>query len=116
MDQDIKIPVVAGEDLTGAQYTAIEIDGTVAPSSVVARGILQTKPKSGEAGTLTVLGRSKFKAGGTIALANRLTSTTSGFLVAVSSGDAGVGFALGAVASGGIAEGVFNFANHQIIA
>jgi hypothetical protein len=117
MDQDIKIPVAAGEDLSGAQYAAIEIDGTVAATHIVAKGVLQNKPQSGEAATLTCMGRSKFRAGGTIAVANRLTVTTSGFFVAATaSGDQGIGFALGAVASGGIAEGFFNFANVSIIA
>lgn len=111
MDQDIKIPVAAGEDLSGAQYAAVEIDGTVAPGLDAARGILQNKPQSGEAATLTVMGRSKYKAGGTIAINNRLTVSASGFITAASSGDPSCGYTLAAVASGGIAEGVFDFSN-----
>lgn len=116
MDQDIKLPVSAGESLTGAQYTAIEIDGTVAPSMVTARGILQNKPQNGEGASLLATGRSKFKAGGTIVITSRLTVASSGFIVAVASGDVSCGFTLGAVASGGITEGMFDFVAQRILA
>ena len=116
MEQDIKISVKAGEDLSAAQFTAIEIDGTVAATAAVTRGILQNKPKSGENAALTVIGRSKFKAGGTIAAGNNLTIADSGFLVATSSGDNSLGFSIFAVASGGITEGVFNIASPRDLA
>jgi hypothetical protein len=113
MDQDIKIPVIAGEDLSGAQYAAVEIDGTVAAEDFVARGLLQNKPRSGEDASLLVAGRSKFKAGGTIAAGGRMTITTSGVCTAATSGSAGIiGFSLTAAASGDVTEGVFNFVNH----
>ena len=116
MDQDIKIPVAAGVDLSGSQYKAIEIDGTLGVSPATSVGILQNKPQSGEQGALTVIGRSKFQSGGTITVGGRLTVSSGGFMTATGSGDIGVGFALAGVASGGIAEGVFNFANQRDLA
>jgi len=116
MDQDIKISVKAGEDLSGAQFTAIEIDGTVANTTAVARGILQNKPKSGENAALTVVGRSKYRAGGTVTAGAALTVAGSGFLSASTSGDNTLGFSIFAVASGGVTEGVFNTASNRDLA
>lgn len=103
------IPVNAGEDLSGAQYKAVEIDGTVAASSAVAVGILQNKPRAGEDGTAGFMGRSRYVAGAAVAAGAGLMATTSGYLITVTSGNIGVGKALGAVSSGGIGEAIVNF-------
>lgn len=109
------IPVNAGEDLSGAQYKAIEIDGTVAATNAVARGLLQNKPRSGEDATLGVSGRSRYVAGAAVANGANLMATTSGYLITVTSGNIACGFALGAVSSGGIGEAFVNFANNGVI-
>ena len=104
------IPVNAGEDISGAQYKAVEIDGTVAATPAVAVGLLQNKPKSGEDATLGYQGRSRYWAGAAVAAGAQLMVTTSGYLITVTSGSATCGRALGAVSSGGIGEAIVNFA------
>ena len=108
------IPVVAGADLNtdDHQYHVVAVAGTIAPSPVTAGGLLQNKPKSGEDASLCYAGRSRFRAGGAVTAGARLTSTASGWVTAVVSGGASemIGTALGAVSSGGIGEGIFNFA------
>ena len=110
------IPVNAGEDLEGAQYRAIEIDGTVAASGAVAVGLLQNKPRSGEDATLAYMGRSRYVAAAAVAAGASLTVTTSGYMTTVASGDnlQTVGIALAAVSSGETGEGIFNFANRGL--
>jgi hypothetical protein len=105
------IPVVAGEDLSAAQYHAIEIDGTIAQNGATAVGILQNNPESGEDAALAYAGRSNYRAGGAITIGARLTVTGSGWFTTVVSGDNAqcYGTALKAVSSGGIGEGMFNF-------
>lgn len=64
-------------------------------------GVLQNKPKSGEAATVRRHGMSRVRAGGTIVGGGEFTSTISGTAVAVGSGDFVVGDAVTGVASGG---------------
>ena len=106
------VPTIAAQDLSGdtEQYHAITVGGTIAPTASTALGILQNKAKSGREATAGYSGRSRYRAGGTVAAGNRLTVTTSGWLTAVGSNELGIGTALGAVGSGGIGEGIFNFA------
>lgn len=110
------IPVVAGADLSAAQYKAIAIGGTIAATGVAAIGILQNKPESGEDAQLGWHGRSRYRAGGAVSAGAQLTVTTSGWFIAATSGTNVVGKALGAVSSGGIGEGLVNFAAGLIIA
>ena len=107
------IPVVAGEDLSAAQYHAIEIDGTIAQNATTAIGMLQNKPESGEDAELAYSGRSRYRAGGAITTGGRLTCSASGWITAAGSGDDFFGRALSTVTSGSIGEGVFNFASGQ---
>jgi len=101
--------VRAGADLSGKQYMAIEVAGTVAGSEVAAFGVLQNKPKSGEDASLCYQGRTKVKAGGALTVGAQLGVNSTGYFVAVSSGPS-VGRAINAVASGGIADAVVGFA------
>lgn len=110
MGYQYSIPVVAGADLSGQQYKAIAVGGTIAATNTLAMGLLQNKPKSGEDATLAYLGRSKFRAGGAVTAGGAVKVTTSGWIVAVASGDLAAGKALEAVSSGGIGEGVFGIA------
>lgn len=110
------VPVEAGADLSSAQYKAIKIDGTIA-ADASAIGILQNKPSaSGRDATAGYLGRSRYVAGAAVSAGAQLTVTTSGYMITVTSGTAVVGKALGAVSSGGIGEGIFNFATGLLIA
>jgi len=103
---------IAGEDLSGLQYRAIEVDGTLAANANVAAGILQNKPKSGEPATIAYMGQLKLRTGVAITVGQRLTITASGWAAVVVSGSgAQIGRALTVAASGGLVEGLFYFVN-----
>lgn len=113
MSYQDRVPVVAGQDLTGEQYQAVGIAGTIVGTPSLALGILQEAPASGEDASVAYQGRIKAKAGGAITAGNRLTVTTSGYVTAVGSNELGVGTALETVTSGSVFEGIFNFAGVQ---
>lgn len=106
--------VAAGADLntgpgTGAQYKALVVGGTIAANNG-ALGILQNRPKSGEAATVRVFGPSKCVAGGAITAGARFRITTSGYAVACGSNEVGIGrCGVTAAVSGGTFEGIVNF-------
>jgi len=106
--------IAAGADLSSLQYHVIGIAGTIATTTDAAIGVLQNKPKSGEAAQVKVIGQMMGKAGGTIAAAAKLKLTTSGTLIAVASGDniAPIGKNMNtAVASGDVFTFFGNFIN-----
>lgn len=107
---DDNIPIMATEDLTASQYHAVQIGGTLSTGATNAMGILQNKPISGQAATTRYFGRSRYFAGGAVTAGARLSVTTSGWITAAGSNELGVGTAMGTVSSGGIGEGIFNFA------
>lgn len=104
------VPRNAGQDLTADQYHAVGVGGTIVATATLALGILQNKPRNGEDATVGVSGRSRYRAGAAVSVGDRLTVTTSGWFTACGSNELGIGTALGAVGSGGIGEGTFNFA------
>lgn len=71
----------------------------IAPATNLA-GVAQNDPGAGEFVTVCPLGRSRVYAGGTLAVGDRITSTTSGRATAAGSGSAVIGVALEAAASG----------------
>ncbi len=105
--------VSAGEDLSARQYHAINVAGTLAADADGAYGILQNKPsESGRDAASLWHGPSYYRAGGgDHARGNLLTVSTSGWLTVATSGQQIVGRCRSAVNSGGIAEGIFNFAS-----
>lgn len=107
------ITVQSGADHSGggSQFKAVAIGGTIAAANTAAVGILQNNPKSGEHMTVAYMGRMKAYAGGAIAAGAAVKVTTSGYLVAVASGDGAVGKATLAANSGSIFEFIGNFAN-----
>lgn len=106
--------VVAGADLSGLQYKAVTVGGTLGTSNAASYGILQNKPESGEGGTVTVIGLAKAIAGGAITAGVNVT-VSSGFLIAVSSGDGvTVGKAKIAANSGDTFTAAVNFLNGGI--
>jgi len=110
------VPIVATEDLSGGQYKAIDIDGTFAQAAGTPIGIQQGAAQSGEDATAGYNGRSRYVAGGgTIAAGARLTVANSGFMITATSGTTVFGRALAAVSSGGIGEGIFDFANVPLL-
>ena len=108
--------IQAGADLSSHQYKVVNISGTIAASIDTSIGVLQNKPKSGEAATVKVLGKMMGLAGGSIS-ASGLLKVTSGYLVAVASGDrvAPCGKALVAADSGDIFTFMGNFINGGVI-
>lgn len=108
------IQIRAGADLNtgdgmGAQYKAVVVGGTIAANNS-AIGLLYNKPKNNEDAQVLWHGHGKGVAGGAITAGARIKVTTSGYLIAVSSGDGAVGKALTAAASGATVEGLFDFA------
>lgn len=109
------VPVVAGADLSTMQYKAVAVGGTIAANNTGALGILQNKPISGQDATVGIAGRSRYVAGAAVSAGDRLTVTTSGFIIEANTTALGAGTALGDVASGGIGEGYFNFAGAKSV-
>lgn len=106
------VTIDAAADLTGAQHKVIAVAGTIAPSDATALGVLQNKPESGQHASIAWMGHMKGYAGAAIAAGVRLSTTTSGYLITVTSGSIPVGKNLsGSVASGDIFDFVGNFAN-----
>lgn len=106
----------AGADLntdagTGTQFKAIAVGGTIAAASATTIGLLQNKPKNGEDAQVLYLGPGKGVAGAAITAGARVMVTTSGYLIACTSGHVPVGKAIATAVSGGVFEGLFNFIN-----
>jgi len=108
---DFVTSMLAAEDLDTHQYLAFALnDGKVANNAGEAVGIIQNKPKNGEAVTVAYFGELKFKAGGAIAKDADITVATSGYFTQADSNDTVAGFAKAAVTSGSNGTGFFNFA------
>jgi len=109
----------AGEDLDnlipgpGHLFKAVALDdGRTAQNGREAGGILLYGGKTNEHITLGYLGILKFTAGGAIGKGQRLTVSTSGYMIQATSGSYVVGRCLDTnVTSGAIGTGAFNFAN-----
>lgn len=95
-----RLTVTAGADLSGSQYLAVEIAGTIAGTTGRAAGILQNKPQSGEAATLAYDGRMKGKAALALALGTAVGVNSDGWLTSVASGTPFIGRTLAAANSG----------------
>jgi hypothetical protein len=113
--QHFEASFIAGEALDTEGHTGIAIsldDRKVANNDLEASGILQphSKPKSGEHGSIGVMGIMKFRAGGAVGAGARVTVTTSGYFTVVVSGGNVVGRAVESVTSGSIGTGIFQFA------
>lgn len=98
----IATSAIAGADLSAVQYRAVRLSG-VSPMSVnVASlntakffiGVLDNKPKSGEAAAVIQFGNSKGVAGATITAPSWLTHDSSGQFIAATSGTMVCGYAL----------------------
>lgn len=96
-------------DGTGCQYKALDVAGVIAANCTNAVGLLQNKPRANEDATVLVFGPGKGVAGAAITAGARLKVTTSGYLIAVASGDGACGKAIAAAASGATVEGLFDF-------
>ncbi len=99
-------------DLRTFRFKAIYVNSedSGAPVTAVTQtafGVQQTKPDSGEAITVTVVGKTRMFAGGTIIFGNKLTVNASATFVSAGSGDTVYGIAKESVASGSHFKGWF---------
>jgi hypothetical protein len=114
---NLSIPIIAGEDLSLAacEYHAVASGGMIAANAGSAIGVLVNRPKANEDATVGVMGRFRFRAGAAVTAYTRLRVTTSGWFISAVSGSISSGYALSAVSSGAIGEGVFNFGSYTQI-
>ncbi len=110
------ITLRSGEDLTsvlpgaGPLFKAIGVDGQIAATGSEAIGLLKYGAGSGEFIDVAWIGEVKYVAGEAIGAGERVTVTTSGYLVKISSGALAVGRnAENAVSSGAVGRGLFDF-------
>ena len=102
----------AKENLNSHQYQAIAFDdGKIANDSKEAVGVILNKPKDDHFVTCGYFGDMKFRAGAAISAGTRLRITTSGYFLTGNSGYYDCGRCLGAVTSGSIGRGLFDFTN-----
>jgi len=95
----------AGENLNTSGHEGVAIalnDGKVANQGYEATGVLASKPKSGENGSMIILGVAKARAGVALALGQRVRVTTSGYFVVAASGYGDSGRAMEAITSGSL--------------
>lgn len=80
--------IVAGADLSAAQYKSINWAGTLASSSTNGAGIIQNKPQTGEHVTVCKVGATKALVGETVAVGDHVgfSDASSGWLSKVTSG------------------------------
>lgn len=114
-DLDYKcLQVSATVDLSGAgvRFKAITFGGAIAASNLQAAGILRHPGKSGEAVSVMYEGIFKAQFGTAVGTVGYpLTVTTSGFIIAASSGGSTIGRSISVTASGDIAQAMFDFLN-----
>lgn len=105
------LPITAGADLSGAQYKAVAVGGTISANNTATYGILQNKPQNGEQGSAMIAGRTRYVAGAAVSAGAKLMVTTSGYMITVTSGSLPCGTAIFAANSGSTSQAFVNFAN-----
>lgn len=113
----ITYPFTAGEDLHKAPQEGIAIaldDGKTAENSLEATGILSSKPKSGENGSMIILGIGKGRAGVGLSAGDRVRVTGSGYFVAAASGYYTSGRAMEAITSGSLGPVYFHGVAYRV--
>lgn len=102
--------IVAGEDLTAAQFSIVQLSATGEieageGATDLLVGVLQNTPGAGEMATYRFIGTAKVKLGGTVGIGAWVTSDASGHGVATTTAnDAVIGRALEAGVDGDIIE------------
>ena len=116
-NQNFSYTIVAGADLSAAQYKGVAETGILAASATNGIGILQNKPRSGEYGTVCKVGVTKAIVAGAVSAGEFVgySGVTSGFLAAVTSGGIACGRVVTGAASGFLA-GVYLFGGPCYIA
>jgi len=100
--------ITAGSDLSALQYYVVALhDGNRAINGHEACGILQNKPKSGEAALVGYVGLMKYRAGGAVTQGNKLTVDSNSTMIKAASGDLIKGEAVNSVTCGSIGTVLF---------
>lgn len=104
------LAVRAAADLSGFKYRAVTLGGLVAAAPGLAAGLLKYGCTSGYDASVIIDGITKGQIGAAISTVGYpLTVTTSGFLVAATSGQQTIGRALATGASGDLIEVAVDF-------
>ena len=103
--------LIAGVDLNTSQYCVINLEGGLPANSADVAGVLQGKPKAGEAASVLVAGASKYHAAEAHTKGQKLMATTTGWCTLATSGHHVCGRALTSCDSGSINLGAFLTAN-----
>jgi hypothetical protein len=81
----VDISLLAGADLSAAQFKAVKVDNAgaavLAAAGDFAIGVLQNAPASGQAATIRVSGKSKFAGDAAVAAGAKVTSSADGQIV-----------------------------------
>lgn len=106
----LKITLVAGADLSAAQYKFVKLNSSgqailVAGATDKPIGVLQNAPASGQEAEVTVSGGTKFVASGSIAVAAQIGSDASGKGAALVAGTDTTKYIVGTVISAPGADG-----------
>lgn len=97
---------------TGTLFKAVKITGDIAANNSESLGLLRYIGGGlGANGTAVISGIFKYVAGAAVTQGKPLMVTTSGYLIAATSGSTHIGRSLTAPASGMIGQGIFDFAN-----
>lgn len=107
------IAITSSDDLSAAQYTAVDALGQTAAASENAIGLLQNKPAAaGRQAQVGYHGHMKAYAGAAITAGATVMVTTSGFIITATSAGNTCGQALTTAASGDLFDGLFSFPGH----
>tara|TARA_B110000495_G_scaffold19359_1_gene13662 strand:+ start:6667 stop:7023 length:357 start_codon:yes stop_codon:yes gene_type:complete len=85
--------VIAGADLSAAQFKFITHAGVVAGDGAAAFGVCVVEAASGNAATVNVSGKTMVKAGGTVTANGAVASDAAGLCVDAGTGDIVLGYA-----------------------
>lgn len=102
----VKVTLVAGADLSAAQYKFVKLDNTgkavaVAAATDLPIGVLQNAPLAGQEAEVLVTGGSKLVLGGTVAAGAVVSPSAAGAGVAIVHGTDTTKFAVGQALTGG---------------
>ena len=112
---NVKYSFVAAEDLHKAPQEGIAIalnDRKTANDGGEACGVLESKPKSGEHGSIALFGITKARAGMALTAGLKLTVSTSGYFTQAYSATYHCGRALEAITSGSLGPIFFHGAGY----
>ena len=102
----VKVTLVAGADLSAAQYKFVKLNSSgqavaIAAATDLPIGVLQNAPTSGQEAEVLIAGGTKLVLGGTVAAAGVVSPNASGAGVAITTGTDTTKHAVGQAITGG---------------